>query len=94
MNTIDELLEQLKKIDTIEKAVKEQKAAARAKLEELVELLPNKAYENTIAKVTITNDVTTKRVNYDMLLGMIGDEKYNKVVTTSTRKGSVKTTWK
>ena len=94
MNTIDELLEQLKKIDTIEKAVKEQKAAARAKLEELVELLPDKAYENTIAKVTITNDVTTKRVNYDMLLGMIGDEKYNKVVTTSTRKGSVKTTWK
>ena len=94
MNTMDELLEQLKKIDTIEKAIKEQKAAARAKLEELVEKLPDKTYENAIAKVMVTKDVTTKRVNYDMLLGMLGQEKYNTVVTTSTRKGTVKTTWK
>jgi len=42
----------------------------------------------------VTKDVTTKRVNYDMLLGMLGQEKYNTVVTTSTRKGTVKTTWK
>jgi len=91
---IDELLEQLKKIDTIEKAVKAQKDVARAQLAELVEKLPDKTYENAIAKVMVTKDVTTKRVNYDMLLGMLGQEKYNTVVTTSTRKGTVKTTWK
>lgn len=94
MNTMDELLEQLKKIDTIEKAVKAQKDVARAQLAELVEKLPDKTYENAIAKVMVTKDVTTKRVNYDMLLGMLGQEKYNTVVTTSTRKGAVKTTWK
>jgi len=94
MKNIDDILTQLKKVDTVEKAVKDQKNQLREQLQQAVEALPGKTYENTMAKVSITKDVTTKRVNYDMLLGMIGDEKYNKVVTTSTRKGSIKTSWK
>ncbi len=91
---IDDVLAQLKKIDVVEKAVAAQKKQARAQLAELIELEPGHTYENSIAKVIVTKDSTSRKVNYDMLLGMVGEVKYNKLVTTTTKKGAVKTTWK
>lgn len=92
MNT-DELVSKIVALQTAEKDIKDRISDYKKQLAEIVDKLPDKKYENEIAKVSFTKGRLNRRVNYAGLEGY-SEEVYHRFVTESTSEPSLKITKK
>lgn len=92
MNT-DELVSKIVALQTAERDIKDRISDYKKQLGELVEKLPNKQYENDLAKVSFTKGRLNRRVNYAGLEGY-SEAIYHRFVTESTSEPTLKITKK
>ena len=90
---IDDIIARLQRVEVVEKKLKDAKSKLRAELATAVEALPDKTYSNKLAEVSFTKGRLSRKVNYDKLLGYLGDDKYKEFVTSSTGKDTLRVKW-
>lgn len=92
MNT-DELVSKIVALQTAEKDIKDRISDYKKQLAEIVDKLPDKKYENEVAKVSFTKGRLNRRVNYAGLEGY-SELAYDRFVTESIGEPSLKITKK
>lgn len=92
MNT-DKLVSKIVTLQTAEKDIKDRISDYKEQLAGIVDKLPDKKYENEVAKVSFTKGRLNRRVNYAGLEGY-SELAYDRFVTESIGEPSLKITKK
>lgn len=91
--TPDELVSKIVALQTAERDIKDRISDYKKQLGDIVAKLPDKKYENDLAKVSFTKGRLNRRVNYAGLEGY-SEEVYHRFVTESTSEPTLKITKK
>lgn len=85
----DELVSKIVALQTAEKDIKDRISDYKKQLGEIVKKLPDKKYENDLAKVSFTKGRLNRRVNFAGLEGY-SELAYDRFVTESIGEPSLK----